>query len=248
MKIFLNIFFVYVFIVSIHGDFNVTQQVPSATLTVTNATVTFLIEINQFVNRPSFSARICVFNVSSNTSVYQMDVSNANASINYVNKTLTFVLPQYFYTSPSEFYITFDAGVFFSNSTINSTARNDTLFWHLKVIDLQTSTSMLYPSTYPSTITAYTAATSLSTNSTANTTTVTVTTTTTTTTTINQTSQSTLTTTMIIQANTDEPSPTRSAQLGMGLGITFISIAIIAEIIYFKYCYSGGDRSGSYYT
>jgi hypothetical protein len=45
-----------------------------------------------------------------------------------------------------------------------------------------------------------------------------------------------------------EPSPTRSAQLGMGLGITFIAIAIVAEIIYFKYCYSGNQRSGSYYT
>ena len=45
-----------------------------------------------------------------------------------------------------------------------------------------------------------------------------------------------------------EPPPTRSAKIGMGLGITFISILIIIEIVYFKYCHSGDGRSSSYYT
>jgi len=45
-----------------------------------------------------------------------------------------------------------------------------------------------------------------------------------------------------------EPSPTRSAQVGMGLGITFITIVIISEVVYFKYCYSGAGRSTSYFT
>jgi len=34
-----------------------------------------------------------------------------------------------------------------------------------------------------------------------------------------------------------EPPPTRSAQLGMGLGITFIGFIIIGEITYFKIFY-----------
>jgi hypothetical protein len=42
-----------------------------------------------------------------------------------------------------------------------------------------------------------------------------------------------------------EPPPTRSAQLGMGLGITFIGCIIIGEIIYFKFFYHGGlSRDG----
>jgi hypothetical protein len=45
-----------------------------------------------------------------------------------------------------------------------------------------------------------------------------------------------------------ESPPTRSAQIGMGLGITFITILIVAEIVYFKYCYSGNGRSDSYFT
>ncbi|CAF0762813.1 unnamed protein product [Rotaria sordida] len=36
-----------------------------------------------------------------------------------------------------------------------------------------------------------------------------------------------------------EPPPTRSAQIGMSLGITFFGIILIGEIIYFKYFYHG---------
>ncbi|CAF1196670.1 unnamed protein product [Adineta ricciae] len=252
MKILLSIFFIDLFIVSIYGDFNITLQVPKSNFTVNNTNVPFSIQISQLVNRPTFSSRICVYNYSTNTSVYQIDVSNSNSSVSYTNYTVAFYLPQNLYNASNEFYITFDVGVLFSNSTINSTAFTDPQFWHLRVID---------PSTTTTTTTTTATTTTSSTTTTANVAVVTVTTstttTTTTTTTTSQTTRSSTTTTTTMTTtttvtsapvNTGEPPPTRSAQLGMGLGITFITIAILAEIIYFKYCYSGGDRGGSYYT
>lgn len=68
-----------------------------------------------------------------------MDSSNPSYA-NYSNNTLTFTLPPL--RIGDEFYVTFDAGVLYSNSP----AQNDSNFLHFKVIDLQTSTVSDYTS------------------------------------------------------------------------------------------------------
>lgn len=110
--------------------------------------------VDQPVNRPSFSAYICVCNASSNVITYQIDVSrNDTGTVNYSSNSLIFSLPTSIYNTKNDFYITFDAGVFFSTS-VNSTARNDTQFWYLHVVDLSTSTSTTYLPSSASAITS----------------------------------------------------------------------------------------------
>ncbi|UJR36845.1 hypothetical protein I4U23_029558 [Adineta vaga] len=55
-----------------------------------------------------------------------------------------------------------------------------------------------------------------------------------------------ITTTAVRVFKTVEPPPTRSAQLGMGFGISFISILLIGEIVYFKYFYRRNQRNNEY--
>lgn len=90
-----------------------------------------------------------------------------NTNVTYLNYTLTFYLPNSVtFNVNDEFYITFDTGVLFSNGT-NSTVQTSSNFWHLKVINLQTSTSAL-TTAYTSMQTTYdgTTATSMSSNAT----------------------------------------------------------------------------------
>jgi hypothetical protein len=89
------------------------------------------------VNPPSFQAFIHFYNATTNALISQIDVT---VNVTYLtNNTLTFNTPEF--NVNDQFYITFDAGVLFSNTTVNSTAETDHNFWNLKVIDIQTSTS-----------------------------------------------------------------------------------------------------------
>jgi hypothetical protein len=83
---------------------------------------------------------IHVYNEISNISIYAIDASN-NSNVTYSNDTLTFYIPQSIYNVTNEFYVTFDAGVLFSNIT-NSTAQNSSQFWNVKVIDIEMTTSI----------------------------------------------------------------------------------------------------------
>ncbi|CAF2595597.1 unnamed protein product [Rotaria sp. Silwood2] len=167
-------------------------------------------------------------------------------NLTYSNNILTFYLPDSIkFNISDEFYITFDQGVLFSNNTSNSTAQNDSTFWRLKVISFETSTTSVE---YTSMGTINNAMTGSSMNYSDTGTTI-MTTIVTTYNSINQTTiNSNATTISPGEMMRGESPPTRSAQLGMGLGITFITVIVIGEILYFKYCYNGSGRSGSYFT
>ncbi|CAF0986041.1 unnamed protein product [Rotaria sp. Silwood1] len=228
----------YFFIVSIRGDFTIVRRIPNTTISST--TNQFTIEINQAVNRPQFQSFIHFYNATTNMSIDQIDVYLNTSNVNYSTNTLIFYLPDSIKLNISgEFYITFDQGVLFSNATLNSTAQNDSSFWHLVVVNSETSTT---PLEYTSMGTTYNLTTGSS-MSYSDTSTGIMTTIITTYDSINQTTTTSLNITTI-----SESPPTRSAQLGMGIGITFITIIIIGEILYFKYCHDGNGRSGSYFT
>jgi hypothetical protein len=159
------------------------------------------------VKRPDFSSNIYINDTLKDTEIERIDVSKTHDNPKYDNKTLTFT------TSNSskweidhEYYITFDEGVLFSDTTSKSSARKDSKFWRIKVVaDDQSSTEPMMASTTES--------------------------------------PNSDTTT------TSKPSTTVGTlvtQLGMGLGITFILILIIAEIVYFNYFYHGTQRSGNH--
>ena len=103
--------------------------------------------VNQTVNRPSFQALIHFYNAITNASIYQIDAHLDTVNVTYSNSTLTFQTSGF--NVSDEFYITFDAGVLFSNDS-NSSAITDPNFWHLKVIDTQTSTSVTNTVAYTS--------------------------------------------------------------------------------------------------
>jgi len=69
------------------------------------------------------------------------------------NNTLIFFIPAY--NINDEFYITFDVGVLFSNSSVNSTARTGPQFWFLTVIAPDTTTSATITTENTSTGTTY---------------------------------------------------------------------------------------------
>jgi hypothetical protein len=96
--------------------------------------------VNQTVNRPQFQTFIHIYNATNNLSIYQIDVHLNTSNVTYSNNTLTFLIPQY--NINDEIYITFDVGVLFSNSSVNSTAQNSPQFWPLKVIASDTTTSI----------------------------------------------------------------------------------------------------------
>jgi len=96
--------------------------------------------VNQTVNRPLFQTFIHIYNATNNESIYQIDVHLNTSNATYSNNILTFLIPQY--NINDEIYITFDVGVLFSNSLVNSTAENSPQFWLLKVIASDTTTSI----------------------------------------------------------------------------------------------------------
>jgi hypothetical protein len=100
------------------------------------------------VNAPSFQAFIHFCNATTNVSIYRIDVQSDTVNVTYLNNTLTFNTSGF--NVGDEFYITFDTGVLFSNGSINSSAITDPYFWHLKVIDIQTSTSVTNTISYTS--------------------------------------------------------------------------------------------------
>ncbi|CAF1406402.1 unnamed protein product [Adineta steineri] len=248
MNFFLTIIF-YSLIVAINANFNIIYQIPNTSFVVT--TQQFQIEIDQPVNRPKFVAFINVSNATSNASIYQIDVHNMSSNANYSNYTLTFYIPPTIYSINSEFYITFDAGVLFSNTTTNSSALNDTQFWRLKVLDMPSTTGMTNLLTYTSMGTTYngkTGSTIINNIISTMVTTAMMSTSSSMTQTVQSVTTQTTANVVVVATTTGESPATRSARLGMGFGITFITVIIICEIIYFKYFYRGTTRSGSYYT
>ncbi|CAF1106762.1 unnamed protein product [Rotaria sordida] len=225
-------------IISIHGNFTIISKIPQTYIYSTANQ--FIIEIDQNVTQPPFEAFIHFYDARSNTSIDKIDVHLNTTNVTYSDKTFTFYLPDSIKLNTSvKFYITFDQGVLFSNSTLNSTARNDSDFWYLQVIDSETSTTLL----------EYTSMETASSMHYSDTSTIIMTTIITTNNSINPTTTTTTTTTTISSRGIikGESPPTRSAQLGMGLGITFITVIIVGEIIFFKYCYNGSGRSGNYF-
>jgi hypothetical protein len=116
--------------------------------------------VSQPVNPPAFQSLIRIYNAITNTSISQIDVSSNASNVTYVNDTLTFYIPAF--NISDEFYITFDAGVLFSNSTVNSAAQTDPNFWHLKVIAFETTTSITTTLESTPTVTTYSATTDTS--------------------------------------------------------------------------------------
>ena len=113
--------------------------------------------VNQNVNQPQFASFIGIYNATSNTSIYKINVQvNTAENVTYSNNTLIFDEPETIkFTVNDEFYITFDEGVLFSNSTSNSTAQTAPDFWYLRVISLETTTSVTTISEGTSTETSY---------------------------------------------------------------------------------------------
>jgi hypothetical protein len=101
------------------------------------------------VKRPEFSSNIYIHETPNDTEVEKIDVSKSHNNTKYGDKTLTFT------TSNSskweidhEYYITFDEGVLFSDTTSKSSARKDSKFWRIKVVaDDQSSTEPMMAST-----------------------------------------------------------------------------------------------------
>lgn len=82
-----------------------------------------------------------------------LDVSLNSSNVTYSNGTLTFPIPGF--NINDEIYITFDAGVLFSNSSVSSSAQTDHEFWHLIVISDATTISVSYTTGNPSAGTTY---------------------------------------------------------------------------------------------
>ncbi|CAF4399857.1 unnamed protein product, partial [Adineta steineri] len=161
-------------------------------------------------------------NATSNTSIYQIDVHNMSSNANYSNYTLTFYIPPTIYNINSEFYITFDAGVLFSNTTTNSSALNDTQFWRLKVLDMPSTTGMTNLLTYTSMGTTYNGKTdSTIINNIISTmvTTAMMSTSSSMTQTVQSVTTQTTANVVVVATTTGESPATRSARLVMGFGI-----------------------------
>ncbi|CAF1438890.1 unnamed protein product [Rotaria magnacalcarata] len=225
------IFILWFLIVCAHANFNIVRQIPNGTVSTT--TNQFILEISQAVNQPPFPAFIYFNNATTNTSIYQIS-AQTGGNVTYSNNTLAFNLSvaMKFYIS-DEFYITFDAGVLFSNGTLNSTSITNSSFWYLKVIGIQTSTSSP-TSQYTSMQTTSQTMTDSSMAYSATSTFI-MTTMISTYTSMNQTAANLNVTTTTSGKIPGESPPTRSAQLGMGLGITFISILLIIELFTGRY-------------
>lgn len=257
MKVNLFIFVFSLMICSIDGNFTVLQKTPINTMAVTNKQfsiqskqrktlrfrryIPFVLFsfhlVDQPVNRPNTSSHIR-FIVNSTRTVMNLDVINATVNITYVNMTLTFFISDPVpWNVSDQISICFDEGVFFSNATSKSSAQNSTDFWMLRVFDgslIVTNVTTSFPQTTGGVeTTASTGTTGYPVTSMMST---------------GQTNSVNTTVTTSSNLLIGESSPTRSAQWGMGLGITFISLVVIGEIIYFKYCYNDYGRSGSYYT
>jgi len=152
---FLLVVILFLCVVSIHANFNITRQIPNTNTSIPPSTRQFIFQsieiklidihkrdfvlVNQPVNPPTFQAFIHFYNATTNASISQIDVNLDTVNVTYSNNTLTFNTPEF--NVNDQFYITFDTGVLFSNATVNSTAETDPNFWNLKVIDIQTSTS-----------------------------------------------------------------------------------------------------------
>jgi hypothetical protein len=109
----------------------------------------FLIHsVNTQVNRPTFSSIIRFYHAVSNRSIHEIDVSLNISNITYVKDELGFSLSHVMlWNDTDDIYITFDAGVLFSNATMNSTAAIDRQFWYLELIDTMNPTTQTITST-----------------------------------------------------------------------------------------------------
>lgn len=70
--------------------------------------------------------------------------------MNYTGNTITFTLTILSFSIGDEIYVTFDAGVLYSNATDLSPAQTNRSFLYFKVVELQTSTALPYTSQYTS--------------------------------------------------------------------------------------------------
>lgn len=93
-----------------------------------------LFSVDQPVNRPNFAAKIHIKSAQSNESLFEIDAHIIDGRINYANQTLQFRTNHTSrWEATTEYYITLDEGVLFSNASINSTEKLEPNFWHLKV-------------------------------------------------------------------------------------------------------------------
>lgn len=160
-----------------------------------------------------------------------------STNVTYGNTTLTFSISDPVpWNVSDQVSIFFDEGVLYSNATVKSTHQNQTTFWTLTVFD----PPMIVNATTAQPQTTARAMTSMPTETSGHPVTSMMAT--------GQTNPTNTTATTSSPVTVGESSPTRSAQWGMGLGITFITLIVVGEVIYFKYCYSDYGRSGSYYT
>ncbi|CAF4485261.1 unnamed protein product [Rotaria socialis] len=225
------IFISWCLIVCVHANFNVVRQIPNTT--VSTATNQFILEISQAVNQPLFPAFIYFNKATTNTSIYQIS-AQAGGNVTYSNNALAFNLSVATkFNISDEFYITFEAGVLFSNATLNSTSMTNSSFWYLKVIGIQTSTSS--PTSQYTSMQTTSQGTNASSMAYSATSTFIMTTMINTYTSMNQTAANLNITTTTSGNMPGESPPTRSAQLGMGLGITFFSILVIIELFTGRY-------------
>lgn len=89
-------------------------------------------------------------------------MSQNTTRANYSNDTLTFTLPAF--QIGDEIYVTFDAGVLYSNNNVSSPAQTDRYFLYFKVVDVQATT--MFPYTSMGTTQSASTATSMSYNNT----------------------------------------------------------------------------------
>ncbi|CAF3379232.1 unnamed protein product [Rotaria socialis] len=187
------------------------------------------IEVHRKVNKPKFPSYVRIHDGTTKQLVYDVDVSANNSNITYFNQTVTFSIPDSFqWHTNTEYNIAIDEGVLYSDSLSNPTAEFHRISSSAKVSndgDPSTNVSIATHLTSDSTQTNV-----LSDSDTSNPTTVTTTT-----------KSSTTTGRALVQG---EQSATRSAQLGMSLGIILFLVIVSAEIIYFKYVYPGRQPRG----
>lgn len=144
-----------IFIISIYAKLNIIYKNPDAIMSTD--THEFQIEskikidlysyyhlvclVNEKVNQPAFPAYIHIYNAMTKARVYKMDVSINNSNITYVNKTLIFHIPASDeWDINTNYYITLDEGVLYSDNVSNSTAQTSSTFWRIEAdVDHQSS-------------------------------------------------------------------------------------------------------------
>ncbi|CAF1393649.1 unnamed protein product [Rotaria magnacalcarata] len=185
------------------------------------------IEAHRKVNKPKFPSHVRIHDGTTKQLVYDADVSANNSNITYFNQTVTVsILDSFEWHTNTEYNITMDEGVLYSDSLSNSTNEFHRISSNFKVSNDENTPTNL-------SVTKHLTSDSTQTDASSNmisTTTVTTTT-----------KSSTTARRALVQG---EQSATRSAHLGMILGIILFLVIVSVEIIYFKYVYHGRQPRG----